>query len=105
MEHKACRLSLEVVVEEEGEHQAAAEAEHQVAVAPWMGYLWVVEAGLRRLQAAEAAAMEAGFRFQGWMWWWYLQQVKAVSLVKLSLQHIYDFTDESLPKSASWVFK
>lgn len=83
-------------MEEEEEHQVAAEAEHQVAVAPWMGYPWVVEAGLQRLQAAEAAAMEAGFPFQGSMLWWYLQQVKAVSLVKLLLQHIYDFTDESL---------
>lgn len=69
MEHKAFRLSPEEVVEEEEEHQAAVEAEHQVAVAPWMGYPWVVEAGLQRLQAAEAAAMVAGFRFQGWTWW------------------------------------
>lgn len=50
-----------VVVERRG----AVGAGPQVEEAPWTGYPWVAGAGLQRLQAAGAVAMEAGCRWQG----------------------------------------
>lgn len=69
--HTSCQLSLEVVEGEEGELLGAMGAGLQGEVAPWMVYPWVVGAGLLMLQAAGAAAMEAGCQCQGWTWWWY----------------------------------
>lgn len=36
-------------------------------------------AGTQRLQAAEAAAMAAGWQSQDWMWWSYLRQKEVAS--------------------------
>lgn len=62
----------EVVAVEE--RQEAAAAGRQEEVGPWMA-----GAGTRRLRAAEAAAMVAGWQSQDWMWWSYLRQKKVAS--------------------------
>lgn len=67
----SCQLSLEVVEGEEEGLLGAMGAGPLGEEAPWMGCPLVVGAGLQKLQAAGAAAMEAGCQCQGWMWWWY----------------------------------
>lgn len=81
------QLSLEAVVGEEEGPPGATGAGRLGEAAPWRGFLWVGGAGLRRLLAAGAAAMEAGCRCQGWTWWWYsVARVAAYLLPCCSLE-------------------
>lgn len=66
----SCLLIQEVGEGVEEGHLGATGAGLQGEVVPWTGCPWAVEAGPQRLQAVGAAAMEGGWRCQGWTWWW-----------------------------------
>lgn len=63
--HTSRPWSLEEVEVVVVERPGAVGAGPQVEEAPWTEYPWVVGAGLQRLQAVGAVAMEAGCRWRG----------------------------------------